>query len=413
MRRRALYIWVLFFIPAASTFGHYLAPNEPLVKGHDLGIVTAWILAGVAGLLWLPYRRDFLWPRYVLIFLGIVGVAWVYQIIRTQADGSLFNLTAFVVPFVLAMIATKAVSARDLKIAVLALAYSLLTIALLSLLFGSFGLLPDGFAVSDGGGNRLQTLFDLGLTRWGGPFGSVNYAAPVGGLLVVMGLAFNRGVGLPLTAGGIVILALSQGRTALFATIAATIILFLWSARVRRMRKAVAIRIGVLASFAVMTIAYILIVDPTLAYRTYLWSDYATLFDDSPLVGVGDSGVNALISGTQGSNPVLPIIHNHAHSVLLDAYVRFGLVLVLLGLAMYAMAIYRTFTSIRRIGSGPLALVVYVIVAGLAETIYSWNYWSVYLAVLVWSVLITAARPLLSEETKARHASLSLVRDGT
>ena len=389
VQQRAVYLWVLLSIPAVSTFGHYLAPNRPFFKGHDLGILAALTLTLVVALLWIPFKRRDRWPSATLIFLVLVGIAWAYQILRIQTDNSLFNLTAFVVPVALLLLAIKPMDRSDLRIGLLVLGYSLLTISAASLVLGSLGVVPSGFDVSDGGGSRIPIFLEWGITRWGGPFGSVNYAAPIGGLLTMIGLTTVGKGRPPLVFGGLLVLVLSQGRTALFAVLAAIIIRLLWSNRMSRLANIVAIRATAILGFLAVSLSYVLVFDPTLSYRTFLWSSYSPLFDDSPLIGIGDSGIREHVA-TQAQLPDA-LLHDHAHSVLLDAYVRFGLVLVLLGLAIYFIALRSSFRAIPAVGSGPLSLVVFVIVAGLAETIYSWNYWSVYTATLVWSVLVTTA----------------------
>jgi hypothetical protein len=55
--------------------------------------------------------------------------------------------------------------------------------------------------------------------------------------------------------------------------------------------------------------------------------------------------------------------------------------------------------------------VVFVIVAGLAETIYSWNYWSAYIAVLVWSVLISTTPVADTNEVEITSGPVSSSRD--
>ena len=408
-QQRALYLWVLFLIPATSRFGHYLAPNEPVFKGHDYGILSALFLTLVAAALWIPYSRHGSWPKSVVAFFVIAAIAWAYQVVRIQLDDSLFNLTVVVVPVALLLVALKRTAHKELWIGLWLLGYSLLAISFASLVFGTTGFLPDGFEVSDGGGSRFGLLADIGLTRWGGPFGSVNYAAPIGGLLVVIGIAGHRRLGLPLIVGGLAILVLSQGRTALFAMIAAVTVQILWSQRLASYRHIKRLRVMVVSVFIVGTLSYILILDPTLSYRTYLWSDYAAMFDDSPLFGVGDSGIRAHVA-EQAQVPG-SLLHDHAHSVILDAYVRFGAVLAIFGITLYVLALRASIRAVSRVGSTPLALVVFVIVAGVTETIYAWAHWSVYLVALTWAVMVSADEPLVTSKPPDEDASLSLVRE--
>jgi len=406
---RAVYLWVLFLIPATSRFGHYLAPNEPVFKGHDYGIWTALLLTLVAVALWIPYSRHGSWPKSVVAFFVIAAIAWTYQVVRIQLDDSLFNLTVIVVPVGLLLVALKRTSQQDLWIGLWVLGYSLLAISTTSLLLGSTGVLPNGFEVSGGGGSRFPVLAEFGLTRWGGPFGNVNYAAPIGGLLVVIGIAGRRRLGLPLIVGGLAILGLSQGRTALFAMLAAVTVQILWSQRLTSRRHTNVIRSATIAALLAGTATYVLFVDRTLNGRTHLWSDFAPTFDDAPLFGIGDSGVLARVAEQVGTPNFVP--HTHAHSVLLDSYMRFGAIMAILGIVLYILALRASIRALTRVGSAPLAVVVFVIVAGLTETIYAWAHWSVYLVALTWAVMVSADEPEATSKPPDSGASVSWARE--
>lgn len=390
-RRRALFAWVLFAIPAASTFGHYLAPNEDVFKGHDWGIIGAFVLALVAFGLWVPFQSRYRWSPFALLFLTLLAVAWIYQLVRTQADGSTFNISASIVLLALLLLTLKPLDKRDLRTSLLVLAYSLAVISIATLILGSIGATPSGFAVSDGGGSRIGVLEAFGYPgRWGGPFGSVNYAAPVGGLLVVIGLTLRRTHRVVLVTVGLLILVLSQGRTALVAVIAAALALALFGGRIERWKHARVIRVasGLLA--VLVLILYLITVDPTINGRTTIWGNFFSLFASDPVSGIGSSGVLQFVAENDGALGFVP--HTHAHSVLLDGATRYGVVFIALSLGIYGIALVMSARALNSVGSGPLALVIYVIVAGLTETTYSWMYWSTYSAVLTYAVLITAER---------------------
>lgn len=405
VQHRAVYVWVIMATPALATFAHYVAPNQPVFKGHDYGILIAFALSLLALILWIPYRSDGIWPRVVFVFLALLAVTWTYQVVRVHVDDSLFNLTAFLVPLVLILIATKRVTSTDLWLGITFMGYSLLLVAIASFIFGGLGVLPSGFDVSDGGGGRFQFLIDAGLTRWGGPFGSVNYAAPVGGMLIVLGIAVARRRGIPLLVGGLAILFMSQGLTALFATMAAVAVQILWGKRLAPSSHLFAIRLVSLTSLAAMAVAYVAIFNPTLSYRTELWADFSVLSDDSPLVGIGDSGVRSHVA--QQAQIPGGFLHDHAHSVLFDSYIRFGAIILSLGILMYAVALIVAWRASGNVGSGPLALVVFVIAAGLTETTYSWSYWTIYIAALVWAVLLSSTTGSGKRVAQGRAAQLS------
>ena len=77
-------------------------------------------------------------------------------------------------------------------------------------------------------------------------------------------------------------------------------------------------------------------------------------------------------------------IHNHAHSVLLDGLVRYGIVWMLLTLTVFAVAFLITWKARHGpLSSRGIAIVIFVFFAGLTETIYSWAYVTIYMLALI------------------------------
>ncbi len=392
MKTHALYLIPLFLIPSLSIFGHAIAPNQAVFKGQDWGIIISFALLAIGIIAWLFYTAN--QPRWTLLqggFLAVLFVTWLFQTTSTQLDQSVFNLSAFIVPVALILIVAKRPDPSSLKLAFLYLLYSLVLISLASLVLGQLGLMSNGFDSVDSGVTRIPVLSDLlGIdTRWGGPFGSVNYAAPIGGLLFVSGLTLRSVRRIFMISSGLVILFLSQGRTSAVAVLAALVILVIYSPRVQQMRYRRVFQISMLTVATLSLISYIVLFDSTLNGRTPIWSDFFGLFQENILWGIGSSGVNGFVEDRSGI-PGL-ITHNHAHNVLLDIVVRYGILLGILSLMVLTLIIIVTWQKRIQEHGTSLAIVVYVIVAGMAETIFSWQYWSVYLAVLVYLVLANAS----------------------
>lgn len=405
LRARAVFLWILFLIPPASVFGHALAPGRAVFKGHDLGIVVALALTVLAILAWLPYQRQGRWSGISTTFLGLMAAAWCYQVVRTQLDQTLFNLSAFVVPIALALVWSKRASMWDLRIAVLITGYALISISVASLILGKFGWMPDGFAVTDGGEGRFKFLSWIGIPgRWGGPFESVNYASPIGGFLVMLGATQRGWHRWLLVAGGLLVLALGQGRTAMFAVVAGLLVVVLWDPGLSRFRHRSVIRAAVVALAILATTAYLVLLDPTFNGRTPIWSNFLGLLPSNPVFGVGDSGINAFVVAHDADPAFVP--HVHAHGVVIDGLVRFGLVMAVLAIAIYIVAVVSAIRDLRRSGNpGPLAIVVFVITAGLTETLHGWQYWSVYSVALIWAVLTSESLAAPSDDEEAASVS--------
>jgi len=386
VQQRAVYLWVLFSIPAVSTFGHYLAPNRPFFKGHDLGVLSVLALTVIAALLWIPLRRRSSWPTLALVFLGLLGTAWLYQVTRIQIDGSLFNISAFAMPIILLLIAIKPVSRFELQVGLLVLGYSLVVIAGLSLSLGPTGLVPDSFDSLNSVEDRLGLLRIFGVeTRWSGPFGDVNFASPAGALVVVIGLS-SRGLNrFVLPIAGILILVLGQSRTATVALILALLVMAVASSTVRSSRFRLQIQIAAVATVVTSVAAYVVMFDPSLNGRTPIWNDFLELFFSEPLIGVGNEAILDFMERDAEQQGF--IFHTHGHSVLIDGAARFGFFFAALTVSLYAISLVAGARALPSFGPGPLGLAVFCIAAGAAETIYSWNYWSIYSAVLVFTVL--------------------------
>lgn len=402
IRHRAVYLWVLFLIPPVATFAHYLAPKRPLIEAQDGGIVSAYVLCGVAAILWIAYGTRRRWSPVTRAFLALVIITWLFEIIRIQLDDTVFNLTALLVPVVLVAIALKPASGRDLRVAMVVFGYALVVFSAISLIFGSTGVIPNGFEVSDGGGQRFTVLTDLGVPgRWGSFLGSVNYASAVGALLIVLGSGLRRWNAWIFILSGALLLLLGQGRAALMGAIAGVLVIVLWGPRVRSMEHRVRVRVIALAAIAIVVVGYVALFDPTLGDRNRIWEAYLRFATVQPLTGIGNSGVLELL-GDPVVNPT-NVLHDHAHGVLFDGFVRWGVFWLILCLAIFVMAVIVGVGALRRGNPLPLGVAVFIITAGLVETLHSWNYWTFYSALMVWSVL--AADP------QTEHASLSLQDD--
>jgi O-antigen ligase len=397
VQNRFNYLIPLFLIPIVGTFGHYVAPNEAIFKGQDWGIIGSFLLAGIAVLLWLPRRFDFNWNRTHLIFFVVSLALWLLQTISTQLDDSLFNLSAFLFPLVVVLIWAKNPDSAMVSKAFLFMLYGLLLIGLLSLVLGEIGLTSNGFYGVDSGVWRIPFLGDIfGIeTRWAGPFGSVNYAAPIGGLLLVSGFAFAGANRALISFGGLVVLTLSQGRTTLVAVLAAGLVLAAYSNVVVQSAHRIQYRLLLVLGPAIALGIYILTQDPTLAFRTQIWLNFFELFLSKPLTGVGFSGVGEFINEQMLSDPLF-IPHNHAHSVYLDLAARYGVLALFLTVALFVTVftvVWRRRLSDKGIG---LSILIFVSIAGISETIYSWQYCTVYFLTLIY-VLFTCSEKNPSE----------------
>ena len=385
------YLPILLSIPAMAVYFHSLAPNENVFKGQDWGTWMAFLLTLLATLSWLAFRDSTRLVSLAKTTLTLMLLAWTYQLISTQIDGSLFNLTAFAVPLAIVMILLKPPRLSEVKMAGLTLGYSLALVSALSLLLGSLGFGPDGFAVTDSGPSRFWVFSDwMGIaSRWGGPFASVNLASPVGGLLVVLAFSYKRTHRYMFLFSGFAILMLSQGRSAIIGVAAALVVITMWSPSVARSKYRIPLRLTTFAGLAVGYAGTVLLFDPTAAGRAVIWSNFGNLWLESPITGVGSSGIANFLAREAGTPGFVP--HNHMHSVLGDILVRFGAPMLILSLGVFVGATLISTRSASRDSGKNLAIVAFVVLAGLTETIHSFGYFSAYLCALLFVVLSSSA----------------------
>jgi len=386
LRERPWYFWVAFAVPAAGIFLQSVAPFEPTIKGQNLAVLLGIASAGLVLLLWFFYVRDARAMHAFQVLLVLLTLAWLYQNMSELLDSSTFNHTTYFLPLLLILVYFKVPKRSDLLIAGLVLGYSLVFIIVVSLLIGGHLGIPSGFAVSDGGGaSRFPILSELfGIqNRWGGPFGSVNIASPAGGLLVILGTLYRRWNGAVFVLVGVLVLFLGQARSSFFALAFALVVLFVWSKWSSRNRVKTAINWSLVSISLVGSAIYIAVMDPTLAFRTPIWSEFLGLAQDSILTGVGTSGVNEYLADSATAQPG-KIVHSHGHSVYIDGLTRYGILWLFLTLAVFAVAFYAVWKARNGfLGSRGLALVTFIFFAGLTETIFSWAYIYIYLLALI------------------------------
>jgi O-antigen ligase len=392
----------IFLVPVVSVFGHYIAPNQPIFKGHDWGIISAYLLIFLATVAWIPLKWNFSWSRLQLLFFMVALMLWIYQTVRTQLDQSLFNISAFIFPYALFLIFTKRPSSNQIRLAFLVMLYGLLAISFLSLILGATGVASDGFDGIDSAESRIPILSDLtGIdTRWAGPFGSVNYASPAGGLIVIGGLIFHGRNRVLLCMGGALIMVLAQSRTSIVALLIGLIVYLLFSAALNRSPHKALLRTSIAAVAACTLLIYVLLIDPSLNGRTPIWGGFFELFQNEPLFGVGFSGIQDYITLNLLEPGFVP--HNHAHSVYFDIATRYGIVPFILTLLLLSLSIFVGWRTRNEDRGTQLALGIYVVFAGVAETIYSWQYLSIYFAALL-SISLSSNLKSKSENTSLTY----------
>jgi len=225
----------------------------------------------------------------------------------------------------------------------------------------------------------------FGVTyRWEGPFANVNYAGPVGVFLLIYGLSRNSFTRFVFVVSGILIMLASEARTSFVAASVGVGVIFLLTPRIGRFAVPIWIRISLGAAGLAAVILALVGPDADLNSRTPLWQTYFILWRESPIAGIGESGINQGI--TEG---YIPGWASHAHSIYLDSLVRYGITgLVLLTFTL----VVASWICLRAAVAGyPFGAAIFFafVVGGATETIIDWRYFSVQGMVLVSAVLLS------------------------
>jgi O-antigen ligase len=390
-RDRALYLWAALATPPIAQFAHYLDPTTPLLKAQAAGVVFALVGMLLAVILWIPFRRSVTWPRVFICALALILVAWVYAVLRLQFGGDTFDLTAFCVPVVVLLVMIKPPNGRDVVGASLLFSYLLIASAMASLALDSAGLVRSGFIAALTGYSRIPVIghFFAIDTRWEGPFGNVNYAGPVGAFLIVYGATVKSWHRVILITCGVGIVLLSQARGAIFALVAGLAVLLAYSPAIQRLQRPLVARLIIFGGFIFAGTAYIDLTDKTMGGRTDVWRDFLTLWKSSPWIGVGDGGIAAYVA--EGNVGTAVSRHFHGHSVYIDTLARDGVLLLVLLLALTICIGILGFRAAHLGKPASLALLVLVVVGGLAETVYSITYLSIHLVPLLIALMLGSA----------------------
>jgi O-antigen ligase len=135
--------------------------------------------------------------------------------------------------------------------------------------------------------------------------------------------------------------------------------------------------------------------------RDIIWSEFLSLWRQSPWLGIGTTGISENLDLTRG--------FTHAHNMLLDELVRYGLLTTLLLVAVLLVgAVLPTRAAVRGY-SGPLAILCAYGVLTVTEVRNDWQQPSILVLLVVICVLI-ANSWLADDQEGALSPSTSTVR---
>ena len=391
------YLALLLVGSVMGLWGGYLWPNQPIFKAQAAAVLipVGFNLLAVSAWFYLMPRRPVRgWP---LAFLGAVGIAWVVNLALFYVHDDLFNhVVWFFIP-ILAMLALKPPSVAEGLSALRALAWSISVVLVVTLVLELAGLLsekhqPEGIIDFDEAYYWLPINDALGIEgRWPGPFGHNGYTAMMGAFIIVIAFAaWSRSSWIFIGVGAFTLL-ITSGRASAGAAAAGIVVIAMLTETGPAARISRRVRIAIGAVALVGGAVFMYSGKSGLTGRQTIWPAFVELWQTSPWIGVGSSGIAVSGGITQD--------FGHAHSLYLDLLARYGIVAFVfvfgamaIGLGIAAVAGWRGLP-------GPLAVLVAYFVTAVTEPRNDWVHPGTYVLLVLVCVLIAGAA--LRERPKA------------
>ena len=364
------YLGILSSAVILTQYASYLGKGEPVFKGQSAAIVLFFILFGVAFLFWFRVESRTRARGVLSGFLIVMSLAWFAQLFLYRLHGDAFNYIALLFVPILVMIWLKPPELNEVLNAILAFAWTVAVVLALTRILEMIGALaikaqPQNVITFDEERYFLPLNDILGIEgRWPGPFGHNGDTAMMGALLIVIAFAFwTRSSWVFIAVGGFTLL-VTNGRASIGAAIAGLIVLVVFAkkGRIARIPRTLRLGGGIAALALGATLMFFMSAGST--GRNIFWPAFLELWQSSPLVGIGSSGIS--MSGGVTAQ------YGHAHNMYIDELARHGLLGFLTQYGAIALGIVIAFLAARRGFAGPLAIITTYLVTGATEPRYGW-----------------------------------------
>jgi O-antigen ligase len=372
-----------------------LGEGEPVFKGQSAAIILFFAAFGIAFLFWLGVKNRVRASGLLSWFLILMGVAWFAHLILYRIHGDAFTYSALLYFPILVMIWLKPPELREAWTAILAFAWTVASVLVLTRILEMLGVLalkeqPPGVIGFDEERYFLPVNHLLGIDgRWSGPFEHNGPTAMMGALLIVIAVAhWTKASWVFIAVGGFTLL-LTSGRASMGAVIAAFVVLIVFSKhdRITRIPQVIRILGGLVVLLSGAVFMY---TRPSgVTGRGTFWPAFLELWESSPLVGVGTSGISVSGGITQQ--------YVHAHSLYIDELARYGILGFVTQFGAITLGVVIAFIAAKRGVAGPLAILTAYLVTGVTEPRNDWINPSVTGTVVILAV-VTAATALESKK---------------
>lgn len=341
-----------------------------MLKGQSAAIVLFFMAFGVAFLFWLGIESRTKASGLLSGFLILMSVAWFAHLILYRIQGDGYNHTTWLYFPILAMIWIKPPDLREVWTAILAFAWTVAGVLVLTRVLEMLGVIaiktqPQGVISFDEERYFLPLNDILGIDgRWPGPFGHNGDTAMMGAFLIVIAVAYWTRASWVFIAVGAFTLLITSGRASIGATIAGIIVMIAFARHGRIARIPPGIRIwgGLAVLIAGAVFMYTRSAGAT--GRNDFWPAFLKLWESSPFVGIGTSGISVSGGITQ--------LYGHAHNLYIDELARYGLLGFITQFGAIAFGVLIAFLAAKRGIAGPLAILTAYLVTGVTEPRNQW-----------------------------------------
>ena len=364
------YLTALAIGVVLERFANYLWYEQPILWGQPANILVSFGFFAVAFVMWLILSRRQRATGWLLVFLTAMGIAWLAHWMLYRYHGDAMNYTAILYVPMLALLGIKPPTATEARTAILGFAWTVASVLTITRLLEMLGLLDikeqAEYVIEFDTANYFLPLNDpLGIEgRWPGPFGHNGDTAMMAALIIVIAFAYwTKASWFFLFVGGFTLL-LTNGRASLGAIVAGLVLLAMFTDRGHLGRFPRVWRLGIGGALLMMGALALYLRPAGLTGRSAFWPAFLDLWQTSPIVGVGSSGIAVSGGLTQE--------FGHAHSLYIDELARYGLV----GFVVQFTAIgVGVFIAARAAGvryPGPIAVITTYLVTGITEPRNNW-----------------------------------------
>lgn len=380
---------VVFVGVVAGPFSTYLIREDVRLRGQPPYIFVVLILFVVAFVLWLLYRGNSVASRTSQWVLAGAGLLWLSNLVLARVHGDPLNHTVWLMPVFLVMLALKCPPWRDLRSALVILGYALALMLTTAYLLEASGImeplyLPDGITEFQ----RTQYWLPLdGLPgidgRWTGPLGHNTRAGLAAAFVFVLGVARWAPVSVPLVAIGAYFLLATSVRASYLSALAGVGIVLLFSQRSIMGQITVPIKWLIVLGLTLLAgIGFALTGAGLTGRDTTIWPAFVGLIPNSPVIGVGASGIQEA-GGTAA-------ISGDAHNLFLDQLVRYGVIGLAALVIFGAIVVVTNFRAANRGFTLPAAVLTVYVIASQTDIQNDWLSFSYQSLIVIVTALLAA-----------------------